>query len=358
MIGGLIGGLVGLVGAGLQYSAQQEANQIAWANLQFQKQQAHKQYKLSTAARGDAYGNKQSYDPAGNEWVIALTPTQNQIIKAGETEQLRSLTEDATSNRILRRQQKDRSRAAVQDYTKALAGYRYNQPDSEGAIRGQILDALTQATQEASSANKGTLMMQAVRLGRGADIPKIIKAANDDTGSKLQGLINSSRDLAKNEFLQRTQAHDQRYLPEIAAFDRIIQEANPAALQPFSRVPEELSQLQQQQFAGMESAISSGSNAVGNAYATLAKSLGQSPDLSGVAKAFGSLGSGSSGRAGRPSSSGQFTSPSFAGGSSGQDWWNSPEYKAWEQFNPFANGQSSAWDSNYWNNNWDSGSLW
>jgi hypothetical protein len=40
MMGGMIGGLVGLIGAGLQYSAQQEANQIAWANLNFQNSKA------------------------------------------------------------------------------------------------------------------------------------------------------------------------------------------------------------------------------------------------------------------------------------------------------------------------------
>jgi hypothetical protein len=104
MMGGMIGGLVGLIGAGLQYSAQQEANQIAWANLNFQKQQGAKQFRLSTAGRSDAYGDEQVYDPATNTWKINLSPTQNQIINAGQREQLQSLTHDAVNNRILRDQ--------------------------------------------------------------------------------------------------------------------------------------------------------------------------------------------------------------------------------------------------------------
>lgn len=358
MMGGMLGGIVGLVGAGLQYSAQQEANQVAWANLNFQKQQAGKQFRLSTAGRGDAYGNMQSYDPISNTWGVKLTPTQNQIIKAGETEQRKSLTEDATRNRILRHQQVDRSRVAAGDYNDALAGFQYNQPDSEPAIRDQILDALTQGAQQANNQTKDAMMLQAVRLGRGGDVPKIIKASDDDLGQRLGGLITQSRDLARGESQQRIQAHDQRYLPEIQAFDRIIQEANPAALQPFSNVPQQLSQLQQNQFAGMESALSSGANEVGGAYATLAKSLGQSPDFSGAAKAFAGLSGGGGGRSsksggGSGKNPGWFTNTaedSSSGGGNG--WWSSPEFSAWQQFNPFMNGQSSQWGGG-----WSSGEL-
>lgn len=353
MMGGILGGVVGLIGAGLQYSAQQEANQIAWANLNFQKQQAQKQYRLSTAGRGDAYGNEEEYDPISNTWKINLTPTQNQIIKAGETEQLKSLTEDATRNRILRRQQKDRSIQAGEDYNTALAGYRYNQPPTEEAIRDQILDALTQGAQQATNANKDTLMLQAVRLGRGGDIPKIIKAADDDLGSRLGGMMNQSRDLARNEYIQRLQQHDQQYLPEIAAFDKIIQEANPAALQPFSNVPQQLSQLQQNQFAGMESALQAGANEVGGAYATLAKSLGQSPDLSGVAKAFSGLGGGGSGSGGKRKTMSGSGSSSFANpmDDNTSDWWNTPEYQAWNTGFNNTYGNNDFWSS------WDSGSA-
>jgi type II secretory pathway pseudopilin PulG len=80
-------------------------------------------------------------------------------------------------NRILRQQQLQRSQQAGQDYQRALAGYRYDQPDSEAAIRIQIYDALNQGEQTAINANKGTLMVEAARLGRGADIPTIINPA-------------------------------------------------------------------------------------------------------------------------------------------------------------------------------------
>jgi hypothetical protein len=352
MMGGMIGGVVGLIGAGLQYSAQQEANQIAWANLNFQKRQADNQYRLSTASRGDAYGNKQGYDPISNEWETTLTPTQNQIIKAGETEQLKSLTEDATRNRIIKRQQKDRSIVGAERYNDALAGYQYDQPDSEESIRNQIMDALTQGAQQATNASKDTLMLQAVRLGRGGDVAKIIKASDDDLGQRLPQMMAQSRDLARNEHMQRVQAHDQQYLPEIAAFDKIIQESNPAALQPFSNVPQQLSLLQQNQFAGMESAMQAGSNEVGGAYATLAKSLGQSPDLSGVAKAFSGLGGGGGGGGGRSKGRSNSGSSGFGQQSTDDGWWNTPEYQAWNT------GFNNTYGNNDFWSGWDGGSAW
>lgn len=319
--GSIFGALVSGVGIALQYSAQQEANQIAWRNLQFQQRMARDQFDLASAARTDAYGNKQSYNPYTKEWKIALTPTQNQIIKAGETEQLKSLTEDATRNRILSRQKFDRAQQAREGYNDALAGYEYDQPPSEAAIRSQILDALTFGAQQAKNATQDTLTKQALRLGRGADIPKIIQQGNEALGSRLQDLMAKSRDAARGEFVQRSQLHDQKYLPEIQAFDRIMQEAGPQQLQGFSNVPQQLQAMQGQQASAIEEALSRGASEVGGAYSQLANALGKSPDFSGLAKAFSGFGGGGGGGGGRKTKAsggnnpGWFTPVPISGGS-------------------------------------------
>jgi hypothetical protein len=167
------------------------------------KQQGAKQYRLSTAGRVDAYGDEQVYDPATNTWKINLSPTQNQIINAGQKEQLQSLTHDAVNNRILRDQAFDRAEAAQPMYRDAVAGFQYDQPDSEGAIANKQLDALRIGEQQATNANRDVMSLQALRLGRGAISQKIMKTANDSLGQSLGKDIVSAQDNARNIMLNR-----------------------------------------------------------------------------------------------------------------------------------------------------------
>lgn len=345
---GIGGAVVGGIGALLQYSAQQEANQIAWSGLNFQKQNADKNFRLGTSTRTDAYGNKQRYNDATNEWETLLTPTQNQVVKAGEHEQLLSLTEDANRNRDIRRNAYQRALDAVPQYKAAIAGYKYDQPPTEAAIRSQILDALTQGSQEVVNANKGNLTTQALRLGRGGDIPAIIKASNDDLGSKLGNSIAQSRQAAFQEHGQRQQQHDQQYLPEIQMWDKLVNESAPDAAVQFSNVPQQLGAMQGQQAGQISNALTSGASGIGGAYNQLGKALGASPDLSGIARSLSSGG-------GKRTASGQDSG-----------WYNTPEYKAWNSFgdkgDPFLNGPTGSgqqgnynWYTGASDNNFDNG---
>jgi hypothetical protein len=162
-------------------------------------------------------------------------------------------------------------------------------------------------------------------------------------------MIVSAQDNARNIHAQQVQQHDQHYLPEIQAWQQIMA-GNPATLQGQSTTPQQLMQMQQAQFQGMESALQSGAANINGASNALVAAVGKSPDLSGAASAFSKLGGGGGGGGKK---GGGMSSP-FSGGSgmsNQDDWWNSPEFSAWQQFNPLMNGQSNAWDS------WDSGSL-
>lgn len=287
----MLGAVTGLVGAGLSAQAQQTANLINYMNLQFQKQNAAKQFRLSTAARGDAYGNKQRYDDILNEWIMSLTPTQNQIIKAGEKEQLLSLTEDARRNRAIKEQQRERGIDAGKDYHRVLASFRYGGPKSELAIRDELTNLLAGVTREKAGKNKTELIRAAMREGRGGDTAAILKAFDDDMGSSLAANMLQARQMGAQEYAQRTAQHTQNHLPVLQELQRLMDMGGDSQLR-FSDTPQQLAGLQQQQFAGIASALQNEAGNVGGAYKNLAASMGKSPDLSGIAKSLGSMGGG------------------------------------------------------------------
>ena len=293
MIGGILGAGAGLAGAALQAQAQQTANIINYMNLQFQKRNADKQMRFSQAARGDAYGNKQKYDELLNEWIMSLTPTQNQIIKAGEKEQLLSLTEDAKRNRDILRQQRERGLEAGKDYNRVLASFRYGGPKSEIAMRDELTNLLAGVTRENAYKNRGQLVQAAMREGRGGTAANIRKSIEDQMGQTLAGNMLQAKAGAAQDYATRTAAHTQQHLPVLQELQRLMDMGGGA--QPrFSDTPQQLAGLQQQQFQGIQGAYNAQASQVGGAYGKLAESMGKAPDLSGVAKSLGAMGQGMS----------------------------------------------------------------
>jgi hypothetical protein len=63
-------------------------------------------------------------------------------------------------------------------------------------------------------------------------------------------------------------------------------------LLPMSDTPGALASLQQNQAAGIGAAMQHEASNVGGAFGQLAKSMGQSPDFSGIAKSLASIGGG------------------------------------------------------------------
>lgn len=294
MIGGMLGAITGLIGAGLQASNQAAQIQQQWAALQFQKQQAAKQNRFAQAARTDAYGNKQSYDDILNEWVLALTPTQKSITQAGEREQLLSLTEDAPRNRRQKQRAEQNALEAGKNYQTALAGYKYDGPKDERAIRDELEHLLMGGRTQALNDQKGIIQRQALRLGKGADIAKIIKATDDQYGQEIPELMMKAREGARTEKAQREQQHSQRWLPEMQMWQQLMAAGGGDAQLKFSDTPQALAAQQGQMAQSIQQAMESESRGVGGAMQGLASAMGKSPDLSGVASSLSKMGSGGS----------------------------------------------------------------
>ena len=285
----MLGAIVGLIGAGLQASSQAAQQQIAWQQLIEARNARREQMRLATAARTDQYGNKNKYDELDNEWEILLPPMQKTITKAGEREQLLQLTEDLPAARKQRRMLQTRAKEAEPLYRQAVNAYQFREPPSEGSIRNELTGLLSGAEQAGAQQNKMTLMRQAMRLGRGADIPKIIKASNDALGKSVPDILLKARQGAVEERQNRVAAHGNEWLPRIQQFANIMSSGQQEAQLPPS-MTQQLPQTQASMASAMQQALAAGTGNVNSAYSSLATAMGRSPDLSSIVQALSRAG--------------------------------------------------------------------
>lgn len=262
------------------------SNSIAQQNLQFQRDQARKQERLGQATRVDANGNRQYYDPATNTWKVELSPMQAAISKASESEQYRSVTEDAARNRQQRVRQSQRAEDAVDPYNKLSQEFLNNPTASEGAIRSEIGTLTSLANQDRDKGNMADVIRQAIRMGRGGSVPSVIKATNQRSGAGVADTLLQARTGAIQERGQREQQRQSAYLPIIQQLSSTIDAGGGSAPTRFSDVDRQLAATQGQQASQMLSAIQAANSGVNNASKIAASTGGVKPDFSGLFKAL------------------------------------------------------------------------
>jgi hypothetical protein len=312
----MLGAITGLIGAGLQAQAQHDQLMFQYAKFNWEKQRANTQDRFAQASRSDQYGNKTGYDPILNEWSIALTPTQKEISQGGEKEQLLQF-KDAAEARKIKRQVQERAHTAVEPFKRAAAGYQYDQPRSEGAIRSEITGLLANNEMMRTKADQALVMRQAARLGRGADAAKIIQSANQKLGNRdnVQNRMLQARNEALKEFAGRQQLHEAQWGAPMKMWGELMAQGGDIPGIPKGALTDTTGAQQQ----AMLSAFNQGTRGVSGAFDSLAGAAGKSVDLSGVAKALASIGKGAK------NSKGQEDETSYGGvtsASKSQDSWD------------------------------------
>jgi hypothetical protein len=301
----MMGAITGLIGAGLQAQAQHDQLMFQYAKFNWEKQRANTQDRFAQASRSDQYGNKTKYDELLNEWNVNLTPQQKKIMQGGEKEQLLQLTEDAPAARRIKRQIQERAHDAKEPYLAAAAGYRYDQPRSEGAIRSELTGLMANNEMMKTKADQALVMRQAARLGRGADASKIIQSADQKLGNaqNVQNRMLNARNEALKEFAGRQQLHEQQWGVPMGKWGELMAMGGDMPGIPKGSATDSTGAQQQ----AMLSAFNQGTRGVSGAFDGLASAAGKSVDLSGVAKALASIGSG------KKNSKGQEDDTSYGG---------------------------------------------
>lgn len=288
--------LLGGIDAYMKYQGNKSMNQ----SIQNAQDNARQQFKVSTAGRSDAYGNRYYYDALTNEWKTKLSPTQERITKAGEAEQLRSLTEDAMRNREIKKRQFRLGRQALEDYAHTRAAYRYGGPKDETAIRDELGRLLT--AQAAGNARKSNApaIRQAIRSGSGGGvIQNLTDAAYNDLGAELPGILLNARTGAMGESGTRQSNHQSRYLPELQRLEAMLGKGGDAPTR-FSDTPEAIRKSQDANMELVMKALNQGAVNSQRSEIAGAKLLNDGLDL----KSLATLISATSGKGGKSGGSG------------------------------------------------------
>lgn len=277
--------LIALMGAGSNLYSSSNAQSISQQGLAFQKQQALQANKLGTAGKTDAYGDTQTYDPATNTWVTTLSPLQKAISDATQSEQYKSLTTDAARNRAIKNMQYNAATEAGKDYNTNLAGFRYDQPASQGAIQDKLTTLMTNADNNAASSNESLAARTLLRQGRGGDLGNLVKTIQDNRGKALASDQLNAYTGSLNEKAALDQQHTSRYLPALQQAASTVAAGGGAPVNTSSIAPL-LAQGQQQSAAEAMQAMLAGNKDVEGAYNSASKAAGQQLNLGQIGSLY------------------------------------------------------------------------
>jgi len=288
---GMLGGIIGLVGAGLQAQAQHDQLMFQYAQFNWQKQRADTQDRFAQAARKDMYGNKTAYDRATNEWGVTLTPDQKEIMDAQEKEQLLQLTKDAPAARKIKQAVQQRAEMAKEPFNRAQLGYQYDQPKSEAAIRSELTGLLATNDMIRSKADQALIMRQALRAGGSGHPQEIIQVTDQQLGNPetTKNRMLQARQMAMDEYSKRQQQHEVQWGTPMKVWGDLMSQGGDLPNISKGNVDSGINSMINSQMQGMMSAYNQGTNGVSSAMTALANAAGKSPDLSAAASAFGKM---------------------------------------------------------------------
>jgi hypothetical protein len=185
---------------GLDFQMQNLANTLHEARVN-----EAQRLGVAGAPRYDQFGNMTAYDPVQGRWITTFTPQQQRLISEGQNQQERALA---------------RAAQASEDYQQQRAGYLYKQPETEAAIRAEILNLMQTARGEGDRALMNLVQRQELR--QKGNLPVIYSGVNINPapGERLAQAMLQARGAAQTEHEARVRAHQSEYLPALAAFER------------------------------------------------------------------------------------------------------------------------------------------
>lgn len=285
MIGPMLGAVTSLAGVLSQAGAQQDTNNLNWANLFETKRVNRKNEKLATATRKDANGNIVQFNDALGEWEIIPSPTTKQILEAEERETLKSLTEDAPRNRAAAVRKDERSKMGDEEFEKAFNEYKYRPKKSEAEYTGDAQRTLLLNREKGMSEASSVLARELMRTGNTSRLPEIYKAADDLYAGTLEEAMLKGKSLGMQQFGEIEGNKDARLREELGFLQGIAGDTTTSPVN-FTNKGGELTGQADDALAQLLATISQGEGRRMSATGQLAQSMSQSPDFGGLASAL------------------------------------------------------------------------
>lgn len=292
MIGPLLAALTAAGGMAMQQGAMDNQNNLNWQSLFETKRQNRKAESLARSTRRDAYGNEVQYIE-GIGWVPNLTDITKQILSAEQKEQRSNLQEDAPRNRAAAVRKDKRSQVASKDFDKAYNEYKFRPRRSEAEYKSRATQELLGTRRKGLDEAAAMLARQLMRTGGSSELASIYKQADDAYAGSLAEATLKGEQIGADRF-NRDSDHDALRGQGEAGFFKSIADDTTTSPVNFSHFNQQIGGMgeagQQQLMDAIRRSQAATSNSMGN----LAQGYGQSPDISSLSRALGSLSFGAS----------------------------------------------------------------
>lgn len=292
VIGPIFGALASLAGAGLQFGAQQNANNINWMNLFETKRRNRETEKLAKASRRDAYGNLLKYTP-GVGWEIDTTPMTSAILGAQQKEELESLRTDAPRNRAAAERMDRRSQMGDDEFQKRFNEFRFRPRTTEAVETADATQTLLNARRKGLDEASAILGRQLMRTGGSSELAGVYKQANDQYAKSLEDAMLEGKRIGRQTFQEKEGNDLQRFMSELGFLKNV---ADTTTTSPVAnpQIGNQLTGRADDALQQLVAAVQSGHGPSQAAHRQLADGLSRSYlDLSGVANLLGRLDFGS-----------------------------------------------------------------
>jgi hypothetical protein len=241
------------------------ATNTARQNLMQTALNNYNQDRYSQAGATDEFGNTNNYDKALNQWITKLSPTQQRIADADQSEQLASLLHDAPQNRIMRDNAFQRSRMGSDAFKNEFAKYRYGQPEGEGAIQNDLVGLMARARGNPDA--QGSTSRETLRnKGKVAVVRSGSPTGGNGSVDDIAQIMLDARKGALGEAGQRNSQFNQNEGARLGEFGSIAngQQANINTNAPGSGLMSQQERMAQARAAALENVSKNSQFAYGN----------------------------------------------------------------------------------------------
>ncbi len=292
VLGPLLSAGVGIASIASQNNAQRDQRNLGYLNLYEQKRQARERERLAKATRSDAYGNKVVYKP-GIGFVTETTPLTSAILNAQQKEQLAQFRDDAPRIRAAAERTDKRAKQAGEVYDEQFNKYRYGNKKTE---KEYVAEAVREAAVNYKARNRksrngsGSLATLALRTGNSGQLPQLLAAARqqEQVGGTLAEAIAEAKRIGKQQFHAEKGAELQTTFGELNQLQATADKVTPTNFN-WNNENAALSGRQDNALSQLIQTNAQNSQAIGNAYNTVAQAAGKSPDFGILANSLSKI---------------------------------------------------------------------
>lgn len=236
-----------------------DINNLAYYQLDQSKSFGDKLLGVATAGKTTAAGDEITFNPLLKKWEINLAPMTKGIVGAQQSEQYKSLTEDAGRNRDAARRADKRAISGDEEFQRAFNSYRFRPKRDEGsyiadATRGSLLARKNGSNSALDGATRA--LMRGGNTSRLGSLAKSFRGAEAD---EFESTLLNGKSRGRADY-QALEGADENRMQQELAFLKGIADSTPQSAVRFGNDADQLTSMAS---GGMDNIMSSLSAAQG-----------------------------------------------------------------------------------------------